>query len=344
MAWMRLAAAAAAALALLAAPALASPKPPAKSWAQPAIELVAKHGLLGGDAKAFRPDDPLTAGDLAALVSELSGTEAPYPPDPSAPVSMAALDAQLVRALGLRSEARRFAQGVRDAGLVPPSRFGTEVVARLLGLRTDHSDDTIELGPADLATRAEAAYSTAKILQFAGWEVPTVKSEAQTFVLPTVTGWQAAVLQTAVRLIGYPYVWGGTSEHRQAPFGSEVSGGFDCSGFVWRVFKLGGYAGGENLADTLRGRTTYAMSGEVPRAKRIARAALEPADVLFFGEHGPRSKPAEVDHAGIYLGNGWFIQAGVTGVALIPLASPWYDARFAWARRPLAEAGLVQEH
>jgi cell wall-associated NlpC family hydrolase len=342
---MRFAAAALAALALLAAPAVASPKPkpPAKSWAQPAIELVAKHGLLGGDAKAFRPDDPLTAGELSTLVSALSGKEAPYPPDPSAPVSIAVLDAQLVRALGLRAEARRFAQGVRAAGLLPPTRFGTEVVARLLGLRTDHSDDTIELTPTDATTRAEAAYSTAKILQFAGWEVPAVKSEAQTFAPPAVTGWQAVVLQTAVRLIGYPYVWGGTSERRQSPFGTEVPGGFDCSGFVWRVFKLGGYAGGESLAGTLRGRTTYAMSGEVPRAKRIPRPALEPADVLFFGEHGPRSKPAEVDHAGIYLGNGWFIQAGVTGVALIPLASPWYDARFAWARRPLAEAGLVQE-
>jgi cell wall-associated NlpC family hydrolase len=342
MSWMRLAAAAAAALALLAAPALASPKPkpPVKSWALPAIELAAKHGLLGGDAKAFRPDDPLTAGDLAGLVSGLSGKEAPYPPDPAAPVSMAALDAQLVRAVGLRPEARRFAQAVRDAGLVPPSRFGTEVVARLLGLRTDHADDTIELGPADVATRAEAAYSAAKILQFAGWEVPAVKAEAQTFVLSAVTGWQAALLQTAVRLIGYPYVWGGTSEHPQAPFGAEVPGGFDCSGFVWRVFKLGGYAGGESLAGTLHGRTTYAMSGEVPRGERIARAALEPADLLFFGEHGSKSKPAQVDHAGIYLGNGWFVQAGVTGVTLIPLASPWYDARFAWARRPLAEAGL----
>jgi cell wall-associated NlpC family hydrolase len=249
-----------------------------------------------------------------------------------------------VLALGLRAEAQRFAQGVRTAGLVPPSRFGTEVVARLLGLRTNHSDDTIELAPDDVASRAEAAYSTAKILRFAGWEIPAVKSEAQTFTLPAVTSWQAVVLQTAVRFIGYPYVWGGTSEQPQAPFGADVPGGFDCSGFIWRVFKLGGYAGGEGLAGTLRGRTTYAMSGEVARGKRIGRAALEPADVLFFGEHGPRSKPAEVDHAGIYLGNGWFIQAGVTGVTLIPLASPWYDARFAWARRPLAEAGLVPAH
>ena len=43
---------------------------------------------------------------------------------------------------------------------------------------------------------------------------------------------------------------------------------------------------------------------------------------------------------GIYLGNGWFIQSSDQGVALAPLTSDWYGPRFAWARRPLAEAGL----
>jgi cell wall-associated NlpC family hydrolase len=43
---------------------------------------------------------------------------------------------------------------------------------------------------------------------------------------------------------------------------------------------------------------------------------------------------------GIYLGNGWFIHSSRHGVALATLAG-WYEKRFAWARRPLAEAGLV---
>ena len=38
-------------------------------------------------------------------------------------------------------------------------------------------------------------------------------------------------------------------------------GGFDCSGFVWRVFKLEPFAGASALASVLRGRTTYEMSG-----------------------------------------------------------------------------------
>ena len=89
----------------------------------------------------------------------------------------------------------------------------------------------------------------------------------------------------------------------------------------------------------LRGRTTYKMSGEVSGAKRIPAAKLQPGDVMFFGAHGPSSKPREVDHAGLYLGNGWFVQSSGEGVTLLPFGG-WYARSFAWGRRPLREAGL----
>jgi cell wall-associated NlpC family hydrolase len=81
------------------------------------------------------------------------------------------------------------------------------------------------------------------------------------------------------------------------------------------------------------------MSGEVEAAQRISFSHLKPGDVLFWGASGPRSKPSQVDHTGIYLGNGWFIHSSGNGVALAQL-SGWYKQRFAWARRPLSEAGL----
>jgi cell wall-associated NlpC family hydrolase len=312
-------------------------KPP--SWAQQQIQLLTAKGVLGTDAKAFRPDDPITQGELAAAISAVTGKDAPVPADPAAPVTIAQLDSQLVRGLGLRDVARQFADGIRAAGLMPPSRFGTEVVARLLGLRTDHSDDTIEPAPADPATRAEAAWSLAHILGFDGWELDWVRKEAATFAPPPVEGAVRSILQSSIDLIGYPYVWGGTSELPQQLFGKQtvVNGGFDCSGFIWRVYKLEDY-GIPGLDATLRGRTTAAMSGEVKKPQRIALADLEAADVLFFGAAGPKTKPAEIDHAGIYLGGGWFIQSSGQGVALAPLDSDWYAKRFAWARRPLAEA------
>ena len=318
--------------------------PPAaqQSWAQAEIKLVVAHGLMAKTVAGFRPNAPLTQGALSALVAGLSETRLQRAANPSAQVTMAQLDARLVGALDLTDAAKTFAQAARSAGLAPPSRFGTEVAARLLGLRTNHpaKQDDLELLPTDPATRAEAAYSAAQILRFGDWQTQGVTDAAAAFVLPQLSVWQKRVLKTAVRFIGYPYVWGGTSENPEAPFGVQARGGFDCSGFVWRVYKLQQYAGGAGLAATLKGRTTYTMSGEVPRAKRIPFARLVPGDVLFWGAHGARSKPSEVDHTGIYLGSGWFIHSSGYGVALAQLQG-WYRQRFAWARRPLAEAGLV---
>ena len=320
-------------------PATAAAKP-GTSWAQAELETVVAAGIMA-KAAAARPDSPLTQGELESIVAGLTQTEAATPPSPAAKVTMAALDARLVAALGLTDSAKLFTQSARTAGLAPPSRFGTEAVARLLGLRINHPAalDAIELSPGQPATHAEAAYSAARMLQLGEADTQGVQELAASFVLPALTSWQKKVLKTAVRFIGYPYVWGGTSENAEAPFGVQAPGGFDCSGFVWRVFKLQVYPGGSALAGTLKGRTTFAMSGEVPAAKRIPFARLKPGDLLFWGAAGPRSKPAQVDHTGIYLGNGWFIHSSGYGVALAQL-SGWYKQRFAWGRRPLAEAGL----
>jgi len=329
-------------LCLVLAPAALAAKPAAKPWALAAIRIVTEQGLMGGgDPANFRPDGVLTVGALARLAADLAQQEPVEPAAPAAPVTIASLDAGLVRTLGLGDAAVSFATATRAAGLRPPARFGTEVVARLLGLRTNHpaAQDDLELLPSDPATRAEAAFSAAEILQFDGWEQPAVQEAAAAFALPELTTWQQKILRTAVSLIGYPYVWGGTSEHAETPAGVAARGGFDCSGFVWRVYKLQAYADAPQLADVLRGRTTMAMSGEVPKAKRIAFDELEPADVLFFGAKGPKSKPAQIDHTAIYLGNGWFIHSSGFGVALAPLDG-WYAERFAWARRPLSEGDL----
>jgi cell wall-associated NlpC family hydrolase len=295
-----------------------------------------------GDATSFRPDDPLTAGDLADLVAGLTGAAPSVPADPAQPVTIAQLDAGFVRGEGLGAAASRFASGLRAAGLSPNGRLGTEVVARLLGLRTDHptSEESLEPAPTAVASRAEAAFSAAKILRWKGWEKQYATTLSNDFAPPAVSGWQQTILQQAIALIGYPYVFAGTSEKPQSPLGKLLPGGFDCSGFVWRVYKLASYAAGTALGDVLQGRTTYAMSGEVPADSRIAPADLQPADIVFFGAKGPKSKPAEIDHAGIYLGGGWMVDAGSTGVRLAPIASGYWATRLAWGRRPLAEAGL----
>ena len=297
--------------------------------------------------------DPTTTTDLTATVPVTTTTiaePAPPPPPPARPpkvargasaATMAMLDAQLVDGVGLGAAAAEFAQKTHDAGLTFPWRFGTEVVARLLGLRIDHpaAQDSLELLPDDPATRAEAAFSAAQILHSSGWLVPVVQGAADSFSLPQFSAWQKRILDTAFARIGMPYVWGGTSDGPEVDFGVAARGGYDCSGFVWRVYKLTSYPGEGDLSSVLRGRTTYVMSGEVPRSQLIDFAHLQPADVIFFGAHGPRSSPSQVDHMGIYVGNGWFVHSSEYGVALAQL-SGWYRQKFAWGRRPLREAGL----
>jgi cell wall-associated NlpC family hydrolase len=345
------------------------------NWAAPQIRTLASHGLLMGapSAATFTPSAVLTRGALATLIQGLQldlapPTEPAYPvatttdptttttttttttpppqvKQPNAVVTMAKLDTRLVATLGLSGAASEFAGAARADGLTVPARFGTEVVARLLGLRTNHpaAQDFLELRPQDPATRAEAAYSAAQILSFgsldSSWQVGAVQELADTFSLPTLTDWQRQILDVAVSKIGMPYIWGGTSDTTETEFGVTSRGGYDCSGFVWRVYKLQSYPDEGTLASTLQGRTTFTMSVEVPKSERIPFAKLQPADVIFFGTKGPRSTGAQVIHTGIYLGNGWFIHSSDYGVALAQLTG-WYRTEFAWGRRPLAEAGL----
>jgi hypothetical protein len=270
-------------LAALAAPSGAH----AASWARPQIKIVVARGLMGPSVAAFRANDALTRRELGYALAVL--TQKPQVVvDPDRPVTIARLDARLVRYVGLRRAAAGFRRQVGAAGLEPPRRLGTETVARLLRFRFNHpaAGDNLELRPRDPATRAEAAYSLARVLALTAEDVDWVRSLAASFSLPRYTAWQDRVLTRAVHFVGYPYVWGGMWEHAQVLFGVPDRGGFDCSGFVWRVYKLEPYSGGGRLATVIRGRTTYEMSGEVPRSARISRAHLAPADVLVDAMRG----------------------------------------------------------
>ena len=312
---------------------------PRASFADAQIEAVVAFGLMAPSAAEFRPDDPLTESELASVLASLGASISVV--DPYRPVTMRELDARLVTFVGLRTAAMQIRLAALNAGLSPKPWLGTEAVARMLGFRINHErpSEELELQLSQPATRAEAAYSIARVLALSPDEIETARETAATFAVPYLTEWQRAVLSRALRFVGSPYVWAGTSERTQRLAGEVFPGGFDCSGLVWRVYKLEPFAGAPALAKVLRGRTSYAMSGEIARSARIARGALKPGDVVFFGDRGVRSSPAEVGHAGIYLGNDWMVHSSRFGTTLTPMKD-WYETRFAWARRPLAEAGL----
>ena len=336
---MRTPVVAALALALVVSSPVSARSSTAQTFAAPEIAAVVDAGLMGPSVAAFRPQAPLTASELATVVASLGGGIAVA--DPNASVPVRELHAQLVSLAGLRPVARDLRLSAVEAGLAPRPWLGTETVARLLGFRANHprGQDELELQVSQPVTRAEAAYSVAVYLRLTDAAIESVRATVASFARPQLTVWQRAVLSRSLRFVGSPYVWAGTSEHPQQLFGRRLPGGFDCSGFVWRVYKAQPFREAPELSRVLVGRTTYAMSNEVPMSARIPRAALRPGDVVFFGLRGTRSRPSEVDHMGIYLGNGWIVHSSRSGTTLTPMTG-WYETRFAWGRSPLVEAGL----
>jgi peptidoglycan DL-endopeptidase CwlO len=111
------------------------------------------------------------------------------------------------------------------------------------------------------------------------------------------------VVAIAMRYLGVPYRWGGSSP----------STGFDCSGFVMFVFAQVGVSLPHNAA------AQYGYGSPVPRSQ------LQPGDLVFFNGLG---------HNGIYIGGNQFIHSPHTGdVVKISSLSGWYDSTFYGARR-----------
>jgi cell wall-associated NlpC family hydrolase len=216
------------------------------------------------------------------------------------------------------------------AGLRPPSYFGSEVLARMLELRFEHpvGEQRLDLFPGDPITRAEAATSLVRVLGLGEWGVASARATLSAFELPQLSGAQRQALQIAVSRIGYPYIWGGTTDNTAD--GLE-HGGFDCSGFAWRVFKVSGLPWGQKI----QGRTAAEQAGEIPRSQRLRIAQLQPGDLLFFGSahFNSRATEANVIHEGIYLGNNWVIHSSAQGVYVLPLHGSWLGNQFAWGRR-----------
>ena len=98
------------------------------------------------------------------------------------------------------------------------------------------------------------------------------------------------VVGVALRYIGVPYVWGGTTPS-----------GFDCSGFVQYCYQQVGV----NLPRTSREQFKV---GTFIAAENLG--GLKPGDLVFFG-YG--ADPGRIHHVGMYVGDGNFIHAPGTG-------------------------------
>jgi cell wall-associated NlpC family hydrolase len=280
--------------------------------------------LADGD---FHGADPLSADQLNASLASLAQRlgRKPVAAASGQRITVALFHKLAVKQVGLADLAAGVQAEAKRAGLAPPSRFGSEVVARQLGLRFNHpsQDDALELFPTDTITRAEAAYSFARLLSKSAGSYAYVRQLLDQFVLPAYTPAQQQALHLAVSKIGMPYVWGGESDSTQSNYGPQAHGGYDCSGFVWRVFKLSGDPAGAGI----KGRTAAQMGAEISRSQRVAYSNISPTDLVFFG--------SPIYHVGIAMSDKFVIQSSNQGVNVGPLFENWRRADFAWARRVL---------
>lgn len=126
---------------------------------------------------------------------------------------------------------------------------------------------------------------------------------------PSNTSRGQAVVNVAMRYLGYPYAWGGASP-----------GGFDCSGFT-------SYVAGSALGVSV-GRTVDSQTGA---GVAVSSDNLQPGDLVFFVN---TYKPG-LSHVGIYIGDGQMIQAGSerTGVTISNIWDSYWGPKYYGARR-----------
>jgi peptidoglycan DL-endopeptidase CwlO len=158
-----------------------------------------------------------------------------------------------------------------------------------------------------LASAAVAAAAIGVPVAFTGTAQAATAASQQTTVKATTTTkaapvtWNMVAGALAKRLVGYPYMYGGTS-----------TAGFDCSGLTQWVYHHTGH-----------GKAIDRMANDQFRQfKRISHAAARPGDLVFFHE---TSDPASyVYHVGVYEGGEMMVAATTSGGG-VQLQS------FAWA-------------
>ncbi len=125
---------------------------------------------------------------------------------------------------------------------------------------------------------------------------------------PTQTSKASAIIATAKKYIGVNYVYGGTTPS-----------GFDCSGFTQYVF-------GKNGVSLPRiSRDQY------QRGSSVSFGNLRSGDLVFFSF----AKNGVVDHVGISVGNGQFINASSSKGVTIYTLGPYWQSVFVGAKRVL---------
>ena len=283
------------------APDLAFSDVPETSWFYRYANVAVSRGWMSAPGGVFNPGGYVTKPDLnAAIVRAFDLLPA----------------AGAINAIS-SSDGYRFRR---------PSTLGNSTVAHQLRTYFNFPNAArYEIFPKQRIKRGEFAYALSQLAD-TGWRTWHLREKFQNIVLPALTPTRRKVVEYALRNAGVPYTYGGET----------ASTGVDCSGFVWWVMRSGmgnsssrGYAGWR-----LPERSSSGIAAGTKT--RITLSQLRPLDILTWDVEGEFTRTAKaVGHAGIYLGNGWFIHSsgGRAGVALDWMGDGYWHDRFVWGRR-----------
>jgi cell wall-associated NlpC family hydrolase len=305
---------------------------------QPALSGLSALGAI--NKPYFRPNKPMSKDRFARLLRTTFGAD--YAGG-EGKIKARQVDRALIDVLGQSAVADHLNHLRSTDGWSPTVKptFGTEVLARDLGLRYDHApgDEQHEAAANDLLTQADILYAV--------WQAKTspdiwAAEELASMSLPDLDVSQKQVVQFAFSLAGTPYVWGGEWLSRTPagyPYGAQPHGGVDCSGFSWYVLRAAapGWAPHRPYKGwSLPERSSAQMAQATRHKKRLGFKQLRTGDLVFFAPSGTRSQPSSVYHVGIYVGRGWMVDSSGSkdGVSLDYMGrGSWYRGQFIFGRR-----------
>jgi cell wall-associated NlpC family hydrolase len=271
--------------------------------------IAVANGWLRADGGAFAPREPLTVRDVHRA---------------------------LVLALGLGDVANGVEQiHLRDGTpLEVPAGFGTLLLGMRLGLRYNHGDESLDVGPDDVLSRAEVAWSLYRAKTAPSYVLDGMQAYAD-IRLPNLSDRMVRVVGWGMRFVGYPYVWGGdwsTATPSGYCCGYQPRGGFDCSGLTWWLLKKQA-SGWDNTPprEYAGWDLPQRSSAQMATVGDIAWEDIKPGDLLLYDGNGDGT----VDHVDTYIGSGWALDSGSSnaGVTITRVANSWYEDHFVHARR-----------
>jgi hypothetical protein len=256
---------------------------------------------------------------------------------PLQPVTMSFVHRVLVYALHLRSAAKGLREIHTHNGFEFDTwpNFGTTVIGMRLGMRYNHSDESLDVNPSTQLPRAEVAWSLYRATTLDSWALDDMAAY-ETIELPAMGPKKRDIVQWGIDHAGYPYVWGGEWDEATSTgycCGTQPVGGFDCSGLTWWLLKRQG-GGWDNTPPrpyagwSLPQRTSAVMAA----IGHIGWKNLKVGDLMFYDG----DEDGTVDHVDTFIGNGWSLDSGSSnaGVTITFTGDgSWYDDHFVHGRR-----------